>query len=285
MDPNTTPNPNVDFDVNEIFKDDNETPILKEVTPETDSGTEPTKEPVEGDKKPDDFVKEELEPEIRKMPLKMADESEENYQLRIQLRDAKIARDEAESDEEKSFFIDKIKEVKRELGKNDRENKAKVAPIPDTETDEDEAKSIRENLAKLGFKTEEETNRIIEEKLAQVRGEEIANSQLSAVKQFYAQRPDIYKNKEARDWLENYVLNEYKVDITTNPKKILEYFNNTSKAYFPKQPVRVSDDSKTDLLNISSNTKADATTYKAPVNDSDFLKKQGWSDSDLATLY
>lgn len=240
---------------------------------------ETTKEVIEPE-----IVEEKKEEETKVIPPSRAEgESDEHFQVRQQLKALKEAKDTASTEEEKSLLISAMKDLRKGLA----ETSKKSEPLKPAEDEDGEVdmEVVKDNLKKLGFQTQEEIQEIIKQTLENAKLEDATTKHQLAIKDFYSKNSDIYNTPEAKEFLENYVVETYKISATTSPEKIVEYMTDARNKFFPKtnnSKSRQEAANAVDLLNISGNSSVENSKYTA--EDLEYakqLKDKGWSEQAI----
>jgi len=258
---------------------------VEDESEEEEEETENFEEPKKEDKAP---AKEEPKKVSKKetFPKKTEGESDEAYNLRMQLKIAKEGRDTAKTPEEKSVFERKMDDLRQNLSEANKKTpegkpKEEVVEEPTTEITED-------TLKKLGLVKKDDVEKIFSEKLTELRRNEIVDGHQQAIKAFYKERPDIASNREVKDFLEQYVIDLIKPDLNTTPRQLFEAMKLVANANFPKAnrsaTARAAQE-KVDAMNIEGGG-AGGQGKKSTVGDKegDLLRSMGWSDDDIKSF-
>ena len=215
---------------------------------------------------------------------KNENETDESYNLRMQLEIAKQGREAATTEEEKSIFQKKMDDLRNNLSEVNKDKKVEKESADEEKADDAD---LEENLKKKGFIKAEEVDKIFKQRLNELRKTEIIDGHQQAIKDFYKSRPDIQGNKEVRDFLETEVINLIKPDLNTTPQQLLNALKLVSNAHFPKanksENARRGQE-KVDIVNIEGNSKG--ATKKASVGntENDLLKSMGWTDDQISSF-
>lgn len=231
-----------------------------------------------------------------KEPVKQApNEDPVRFNLRQQLREAQDAKNDSIDPEEKSYWAKRMDEVRGQLSEHDT-SKKKEEPTKTVDPEplkEDEEKAVKENLKKLGFASKDEllaeATKIVEAKIASSKAIENQQAHERAIASVYAKRPDILADKELRQDIEKYVINNYRVEPTTPPAKIAEWLQTTIDRFVPSkqtdpEALKKAQD-KVDLFNVDGGQKPTNTQQKGSQRDRDFLKAKGWSEEKINRFY
>lgn len=223
-------------------------------------------------------------------PTKKEGEDEVAYNIRQQLEIAKSARDNSETEEEKSFYKEEMKRLRGNLEEN-AEAKAPTKKL-DTDTpiiDEDEPdENVKARLEALGYKDAKSMSKevadIVMQNLNKVKEEETAKAHGKVIDNFYKSRPEIYENKEARDFLEEFVVKNFRVTPNTSPETLGKYIQITAQTYFPKvdkmSKAQTAQD-KVDLVNFSGSSNPISKDSSLGEKGESALKNMGWTDEQL----
>ena len=219
-------------------------------------------------------------------PSRAEGETDEQFQIRQQLKTLTDAKNSTSDEEEKSAIISTIKDLRKGLAEVSKKNEP--LKVAENENGELDIETVKENLQKLGFGTKEEIADIVKQTIENAKLEEATKNHELAIKDFYSKNTDIYKTPEAKEFLENYIVETYKISPTTSPEKIIEYMTDARNKFFPK-----SDNSKArqeaakavDLLNISGNS----TVSKVDLSEDDkkiynILKEKGHSEDKILSF-
>lgn len=247
-----------------------------------------SKETKKEDKAP---AKEEPKKEVQKnnFPKQNEGESDAAYNLRVQLKMAQEGRDSAGTDEEKSVYEQRMDDLRKNLSEVNKDTKKDPIKKESAEDDDDTidtAKTLsKEELKKLGFIEKAEVEKVFTERLNQLRRDEIIDGHNQAIQEFYKGRPEFLQNKDARNYLEKYVIDLIKPDLNTTPKQLFDALKLVADAKFPKankSEAAQRSQEKVDAMNIEGNSKG--TTKKSSVGEKegDMLRSMGWSDDQIA---
>jgi len=245
-----------------------------------------SKETIKEDKVP---AKEEPKKEAKENPFpnKNEGESDEAYNLRMQLKIAKEGRDSANTPEEKSVFENKMDELRQNLNEVNKSEKAKIEKKSAEEEEDDNDPDLEENLKKKGFIKKEEVETIFKQRLNELRKDEIVDGHKMAIKEFYKSRPDIQGNKEVRNFLEQEVINLIKPDLNTTPKQLFDALKLVSNAHFPKankSEAANRGQEKVDVMNIEGTGKGGGKKASVGDKEGDMLRSMGWTDDQISTF-
>lgn len=227
-------------------------------------------------------------------PTKFDGESDVQYNLRLQLFNAGLAKATA-TDEEKSIINEQIKNIRSQLS----ETKKSPDTTQNTQKDgsdifqnEEEKKVVLDNIRKLGFVSKEEVEAQIQQAVKSVTEqvtkpiqEAKQREQADAITQFYKTRPDIYQNQAARDTLEKAVVERFKISPDTSKSEILEAMDMVATYLFPKgSRSKQADDAqgKIDLMNISGTSNGGSSGLSMDPETVKTLKESGWSDDAIS---
>lgn len=216
-------------------------------------------------------------------PSKAEGETDEQFQVRQQIKALTKLKNDSTSDEEKSALKDEIAKMRTNLATLSKDKQVPETPAT-TEVPDEELEIVKENLRKLGFKTEAEVQASLNNLLEQQRVKETEQQHNEVIKKFYTANSDVAAEPEARQLLEQYVLENFRVEPTTSPAKLAEWMQTARNVLFPRvdktSSIRSSQD-KVDAVNFTGQP----SSAKAPTVDdkaSSKLKSIGWSDADIA---
>lgn len=212
-------------------------------------------------------------------PNKAEGETDAQFQVRQQLKALTKMKNDSTSPEEKSQLQDEIAKM--------RTNLSTLAKQKQTEEPQDEELlTVKENLLKLGFKTDEDVQATVKALIEEQKVEENTRQHSEAINKFYQANKDVAAEPEAKQLLEQYVLDNFRVDANTPASKLAEWMQTARNVLFPSvdrsASIRSAQD-KIDVVNFSgtgSNAKAPTVNDKA----SNTLKNMGWSDADIAAF-
>lgn len=244
-----------------------------------------SEEPKKEDKAP---AKEEpkKDTKLTDFPKKGENESDEAYNLRMQLKIAQDGRDTAKTEEEKSIFERKMDDLRKNLLEANKKP-AKESPKEKEEVEDPSSEISEETLKKLGLVKKDEVEQIFSQKMLEIKRNEIIDGHQQAIQSFYKERPDIAANKEVKNFLEQYVIDLIKPDLNTTPKQLFETMKLVANAHFPKanrSEAAKNAQEKVDAMNIEANSKG--TTKKTTVEDKEkeMLRSMGWSDDQIQSF-
>lgn len=276
------------------------TPPGTEVTPTPSDTTTPVVPPVTAPAvvTPPAPVAPAVETKVN-LPARAPDESEVQYNLRMDLFLAGQAKANATTEEEKSILARQIKGIREAMRETAKEvavppETTKVTETAPTQTliSPSEEEIAKAQLRKLGFVTEDQ----IEAELAKridareaLRSNELRQVEhATAAKEFYDSRPDLANDPVKREQFEQLIVNTYlsKMDMTKLSKTDFAVMLDSVANYaFPKGNVSKKADetqSKVDLVNFSGGSQAAIPSEKGPSKSvREKLKADGWSDSDI----
>ena len=214
-------------------------------------------------------------------PAKAEGETDEQFQVRQQIKALTKLKNDTTSDEEKSALKEEIAKMRTNLANLSKDKQ--TVPTPD-DLQDDELKIVKENLQKLGFKTEAEVQATITNLLEQQRVAETEKQHEDVIKKFYSTNTDVASEPDARQLLEQYVLDNFRVEPTTSPAKLAEWLQTARNILFPRvdksSSIRSAQE-KVEAVNFSGQS----SSPKAPTVDdkaNSRLKQMGWSDADIA---
>lgn len=270
-----------DTDLNSMFqnsefeKEGTDTPIVQNPDGVSNTDKEEGTAPIEMQETPNDS-------EVPKPPTRAEGESAYQYNLRVQMfHDNQALKDPNTTEEEKSILRDHIKELRtglgKDSGKSDQPNNKENQTTPDEPIfTEEETTAVAEFLKTQGFLTKEELaqerKQMRDEILNELKVRNVVEDHGKAIKDFYATRKDIAVDPDKKVMLENYVIENYKVDETTSGEKLAMYMDMAANYIFPKQSNQVSRESKSDVLDVSGQQGAGAQETKKGLPD-DLNKK------------
>lgn len=229
--------------------------------------------------------KEPVTPEIKisDPPSQYEGESDLQYNIRKQIYDAGQAKAQAESSEEKSALAKHIKSLRKELAINHKSSEAVQAPekieasqSPEAPTEEEIAK---EALRKMGYLSQEEVAKMLEEKFADKETQQRQSEHLNAANKFYATHKDIASNPAQKEALENFVVERFNITPQSTGQDILIAMD-TARAYlFPKvdlRPKKAAESAdKRSLVDFSSNTQSAPIVSKTDEKLASTMKEAG----------
>jgi hypothetical protein len=266
MDNNKPIDDNKVFNADEIFKDVDTPKEEKTVIPEEKKEETPVMEEVKTEEK----VPEKSE---TKVPVKGAEESDESYQIRLQIKEAKEARDMASSDEEKSLYQERMNSLKKSF--------------PEKKDSPSEEKKEEIDFEKFEQSVIEKTQAEFDRRFAELKKGEVERSHTEVLKNFYKSRPDIASNAEAVKMLEEEVFSLVKLSYSTTPSELDKAFKLVSNYRFPKvnrvQEARNAQE-KREILNANSSSKAQTSKKGMSEQEEAVFRGMGWTDKDLATF-
>lgn len=230
------------------------------------------------------------EDKVARQPTRYEGESDTQYSLRVQLFNAGLAKSQAETDEEKSLINERIKEIRSQMYPKNNPTETTKQEVTDTELfqTEEEKKAAIENLRKLGFVSQEEVQKQIQEVVESVRKEQMLSkheanvrSQQEGIKEFYSNRPDIASNPEAKQIVEKTVLRLFNITPDTSKEEIMQALEMSASYLFPNNRSQVAQKAqeKIALMNISGSNKSQPSTVSDDLTST--LKASGWSDEDI----
>lgn len=247
-----------------------------------------SKETKKEDKAP---AKEEPKKDVPKnnFPKKNEGESDAAYNLRIQLDVAKQGRDAAGTDEEKSVYEQRMEDIRKNLVEVNKDKKNVPVEKTSTEDDttDDSPKLNEAELKKLGFLKKDEVEAVFQERLNQLKKEEILDSHQQAIREFYKTRPEFLANKEARNFLEKEVIDLIKPDLNTTAKQLFSALKLVSDAKFPKtnkSEAANRGQEKVDAVNITGDSKGTQKKGGVGEKENDLLRSMGWSDDQISAF-
>lgn len=222
-------------------------------------------------------------------PKKNEGESDAAYNLRIQLEVAKQGRDQAGTEEEKSIYEQRMDDLRKNLAEVNKDKKN--APVEKASADEEEEnitpKITEAELKKLGFLKKEEVEVVFQERLNEIKKNEIIESHNTAIKEFYKTRPEFLQNKEARNFLEKEVIDLIKPDLNTTPAQLYNALKLVSDAKFPKpnkSEAANRSQEKVDAMNIEGNSKGTQKKSSVGNTENDLLRSMGWTDEQIQSF-
>lgn len=223
-----------------------------------------------------------IDSDVPKPPTRAEGESAYQYNLRVQMfHDNQALKDPSTTDEEKSILRDHVKELRgglgKDSGKSDQPNNKENQTTPDEPIfTEDETEAVAEFLKTQGFLTKDELaierKQMREELLSELKVRQVVEDHGKAIKDFYATRKDISSDADKKVMLENYVIENYKVDQNTPADKLAMYMDMAANYIFPKQVNQVSREPKSDVLDVSGQQGAGKQETKKGLPD-DLNKK------------
>ena len=162
------------------------------------------------------------EDKVARQPVRYEGETDTQYSLRLQLFNAGLAKSQAETEEEKSLINDHIKEIRSKLhSKPTHTETTKQEVTEELFQSEEEKRNAVENLRKLGFVSQEEVEKRIQDAVENIKKEQNLSryesnirQQQEAIKGFYASRPDIASNPEIKRVIENTVITKFKITLS-----------------------------------------------------------------------
>lgn len=222
-------------------------------------------------------------------PKKNEGESDAAYNLRVQLEVAKQGRDQAGTEEEKSVYEQRMDDLRKNLAEVNKDKK-KSEPEKASAEDEDDniaSKITEAELKKLGFLKKEEVETVFQERLNELKKNEIIDSHNTAIKEFYKTRPEFLQNKDARNFLEKEVIDLIKPDLNTTPAQLFNALKLVSDAKFPKpnkSEAAKRSQEKVDAMNIEGNSKGTQKKSSVGNTENDLLRSMGWTDDQISAF-
>jgi len=236
---------------------------------------------------------------VAKQPERFDGESDTQYSLRLQLFNAGLAKSQAETEEEKSLIAERMKDIRKQMYTRNQAPQ-KTNPTETTEQNngsdelfqtEEEKKTAIENLRKLGFISQEEVERRIQEAVESINSkqeklshEAAIREQQQGIKDFYSQRPDIASNQESRKVLEQTVLQKFNISPETSKKELIEAMDMVANYLFPhskRSEVAQKAQAKVDILNVDGGNFSSSKGNSIEDDTAKLLKESGWTDDDL----
>lgn len=219
-------------------------------------------------------------------PSKAEGETDEQFQVRQQIKALTKLKNDTTSDEEKSALKEEIAKMRTNLANLSKDKQPAPTTPNQPELEDEELKIVKENLQKLGFKTEAEVQATITSLLEQQRVAETEKQHEDVIKKFYSTNSDVASEPDARQLLEQYVLDNFRVEPTTSPAKLAEWLQTARNILFPRvdktSSIRSAQE-KVEAVNFSGQS----SSPKAPTVDdkaNSRLKQMGWSDADIANF-
>lgn len=227
----------------------------------------------------------ETKPEVKdvKVPTKYAGESDIQYNTRLQIYHATVAKNDSESEEEKSLLSKHLKDLRNGLSEK------KVQPVEqpkpkESSADDSDPEVIKKNLKALGFSSKEEIEEAIANEIKKVEQKysakelsEREQEHRNATTEFYSTRPDIKDDADKRKQLENFVVNNIGINPNDSKQRIQMVLDMGAKYLFGENTTdrEIEEaDKKVNLTNITGKS-GPSNSFK------DSMKNKGFSDKLL----
>lgn len=208
-------------------------------------------EPIENQETP-------AEEKIPKPPTRAENESDYQYNSRVEMWQTNQAiKDPETSEEEKSILKKHLNDLRSGLGKDSGKSDTSTVdvqtPVNETFSEEDGA-AVIEYLKQQGFMTNDEVQQKIaavrEETIRELRTRQVVEDHGKAISNFYSTRKDIASDPAARQFLEAFVIQNYNVTPETPADKLAIYLDMAASYHYPRQKT-ITRETKSDVLDVS----------------------------------
>jgi len=226
-----------------------------------------------------------------KAPKRYEGETDENYNIRIELYKAKMIRDSSPDAQVQKTMTERMKELRQELKPIKKEEKPTTPnPSPEEIEEEDE---IRRELKAKGAILQEDFDRLLTERIKEMKEQEIQNERINKINtviavasdSFLKARPDLANNNEALDTISEIISKRIIIDESTTPSLLASDFIHYADILYPRKPnaAKPNNAAAADVYNAQSVTVATGGTPQGQAIY-DKARKNGMDDESARAL-
>lgn len=200
-----------------------------------------------------------------KPPTRHDTESDAQYNLRVDMWSAKNARDNADTEEEKSLFDQKLKGLRKNLSTNSGDSDPKIqisstAPVQKEDVDKTELEEVLE-LLKPHFASKDDMSSTRAELIAEARRalqvEQAQQAHSQAINSFLEDNKDIAGNVKAFNLVKEFVSDNFNIDENTSATKLAWALETARNTLFAKSKT-TSVKADTTILNATGSQTSEA---------------------------